>query len=106
MRIAHIAPLWLPIPPKDYGGLETILAYLIDAQVKQGHEVTLFACAGSQTAGKVVEVIEKPTARCPVGQLKLAWELLCWRAEKLVTTAVVLEVVGRPPLQSTSSTFA
>lgn len=60
MRIAHLAPLWLPVPPKDYGGLETILAYLIDAQVKQGHEVTLFACAGSQTDGKVVEVIEKP----------------------------------------------
>ncbi len=48
---------------------------------------------------KQVEVTEKPTARCPVGQLKLAWELLCWRAEKLVTTAEVLEVVGSPPLQ-------
>lgn len=60
MRIAHIAPLWLPIPPKDYGGLETILAYLIEAQVKQGHQVTLFACAGSNISGELVQVIEKP----------------------------------------------
>ncbi|MBL8014769.1 MAG: glycosyltransferase family 4 protein [Candidatus Doudnabacteria bacterium] len=60
MRIAHLAPLWLTVPPRDYGGLETILAYLIDAQVKQGHEVTLFACAGSKTTGRVIEVIEKP----------------------------------------------
>lgn len=60
MRIAHIAPLWLPIPPKDYGGLETILSYLIEAQVNQGHTVTLFACAGSEISGELVQVIEKP----------------------------------------------
>jgi glycosyltransferase involved in cell wall biosynthesis len=60
MRIAHIAPLWLTVPPKDYGGLESILSYLVEEQVRQGHEVTLFACGGSQTKGNLVEVIEKP----------------------------------------------
>ncbi len=31
MRIAQIAPPWIPIPPKNYGGTESILSTLIEA---------------------------------------------------------------------------
>lgn len=89
MRIAHIAPLWLPIPPKDYGGLETILAYLIDAQVELGHQVTLFACSGSHTKGEVIEVIEKPMHEL-LG--KFDWSAVY--AYEFVTFYKLLERVG------------
>ncbi len=40
MKIAHIAPPWITIPPKNYGGTEIVLYNLIEEQVAQGHDVT------------------------------------------------------------------
>jgi Glycosyltransferase Family 4 len=47
MRIAQISPLIEAVPPKLYGGTERIVAYLTDALVALGHEVTLFASGDS-----------------------------------------------------------
>ena len=47
MRIAQVAPLFECTPPKAYGGVERIVAYLTDELVAQGHHVTLFATADS-----------------------------------------------------------
>ncbi|WP_371580453.1 glycosyltransferase family 4 protein [Streptomyces sp. NBC_01314] len=49
MRIAQLAPPYLPCPPRGYGGVERVIAELADALVDQGHEVTLFAHPSSQT---------------------------------------------------------
>jgi len=54
MRIAQIAPPWLPIPPKNYGGTENVLYNLVEAQVAQGHDVTLFAPGDARTSAKLV----------------------------------------------------
>jgi glycosyltransferase involved in cell wall biosynthesis len=54
MRIAHIAPPWLAIPPKNYGGTEIVLYNLIEEQVSQGHDVTLFAPADARTSAKLI----------------------------------------------------
>lgn len=54
MKIAHIAPPWIPIPPKNYGGTEIVLYNLIEEQVAQGHDVTLFAPGDAQTSAKLV----------------------------------------------------
>jgi len=54
MKIAQIAPAWIPIPPKDYGGTELVLSYLIEEQVHCGYEVTLLACGDAQTAAKLI----------------------------------------------------
>jgi hypothetical protein len=43
MRIAQIAPPWIPIPPKQYGGTEIVIYHLVEEQVAQGLDVTLFA---------------------------------------------------------------
>jgi hypothetical protein len=43
MRIAQLAPLAESVPPKLYGGTERVVAWLVDALVDQGHDVTLFA---------------------------------------------------------------
>jgi glycosyltransferase involved in cell wall biosynthesis len=55
MRIAQVAPLFETVPPVAYGGTERVIATLCDGLVALGHEVTLFAAAGSATLGKLVE---------------------------------------------------
>ena len=54
MRIAHVAPAWISIPPKSYGGTENVISTLIEEQVAQGHEVTLFSPADAKTSAKLV----------------------------------------------------
>src|ERR1700729_3144094 len=49
MKIAQVAPLIEAVPPKFYGGTERVVAYLTDALVELGHEVTLFASGDSDT---------------------------------------------------------
>ena len=59
LRIAQIAPLWFPIPPKKYGGIERIISYLTEELVKRGHDVTLFASGDSKTKAKLISVYPK-----------------------------------------------
>jgi len=54
MKIAHIAPPWITIPPKNYGGTEVVLYNLVEEQVAQGHDVTLFAAGDAKTSAKLV----------------------------------------------------
>jgi glycosyltransferase involved in cell wall biosynthesis len=56
MKIAQVAPLIEAVPPKLYGGTERVVAYLTDALVELGHEVTLFASGDSQTKAKLCPV--------------------------------------------------
>ncbi|MFC4727662.1 glycosyltransferase family 4 protein [Coralloluteibacterium thermophilus] len=56
MRIAQIAPLYEAVPPRLYGGTERIVAYLSNALVELGHDVTLFASADAQTRARLVPV--------------------------------------------------
>ena len=43
LRIAVISPVWFPVPPTGYGGIEWIVWLLADGLVDAGHDVTLFA---------------------------------------------------------------
>ena len=54
MRIAQVAPLFERVPPVAYGGTERVVAYLTDALVELGHDVTLFASGDSQTRARLV----------------------------------------------------
>lgn len=54
MKIAHIAPPWITIPPQNYGGTEIVIYNLIEEQVAQGHDVTLFAPGDARTSAKLV----------------------------------------------------
>lgn len=53
MKIAQIAPLYEAVPPRLYGGTERVVAHLANALVDQGHEVTLFASADTQTRARL-----------------------------------------------------
>jgi glycosyltransferase involved in cell wall biosynthesis len=56
MKIAQVAPLSEAVPPKFYGGTERVVAYLADALIELGHEVTLFASGDSGTKAKLVPI--------------------------------------------------
>ena len=59
LRIAHIASPWVSVPPKDYGGTEAIISSLCEEQIKQGHQVTLFASGDSCTNGELKHYIDQ-----------------------------------------------
>ena len=59
MRIAQIAPPWIPIPPKQYGGTENVIYHLVEEQVAEGHDVTLIAPGDSKTSAKLVSFFPK-----------------------------------------------
>ncbi len=56
MRIAQVAPLTEAVPPKLYGGTERVVAYLTDALVELGHDVTLFASGDSNTKAELAAI--------------------------------------------------
>jgi glycosyltransferase involved in cell wall biosynthesis len=56
MRIAQVAPLAEAVPPKLYGGTERVVAYLTDALVELGHDVTLFASGDSATQATLAPI--------------------------------------------------
>lgn len=60
MKIAILAPPYLPIPPSLYGGTERIVSLLTEGLVKRGHDITLFASGDSKTHAKLSSVF--PTA--------------------------------------------
>jgi len=47
MRIALIAPPWVPVPPPAYGGTETVIDLLAAGFADRGHEVLLYTTGDS-----------------------------------------------------------
>ena len=62
MRIAMLAPINWPLPPGGYGPWELVAHNLTEGLVALGHDVTLFAAAGTNSSAKVVETC--PYAMC------------------------------------------
>ena len=53
MRIAILAPVWFPVPPSGYGGIEWVVSLLADGLVDAGHDVTLYASGDSHTKARL-----------------------------------------------------
>jgi len=60
LRIAVLAPPWIPVPPRGYGGIEAVVELLCEALVARGHDVTLFAAPGSRSIAHVHTLLEEP----------------------------------------------
>ena len=58
MRVGLICPVWFPVPPQAYGGIERVVALLADGLVVAGHEVALFASGDSQTQARLESVFD------------------------------------------------
>ncbi len=57
MHIVQIAPPWYPVPPVGYGGIERVVSDLTEGLLAAGHQVTLFAPAGSRTGATLIETV-------------------------------------------------
>lgn len=51
IRVAMVAPPWLPVPPIGYGGIENVLIALIPELARQGVQVELFTTGDSTIKG-------------------------------------------------------
>ncbi len=51
LRVAVIAPPWLPMPIKGYGGIELVIEGLVEGLKKQGIDVELFANGAATIKG-------------------------------------------------------
>ncbi|HWP40314.1 MAG TPA: glycosyltransferase family 4 protein [Tepidisphaeraceae bacterium] len=63
MRIAQVSTLASPVRPDNSHSVEQIVWLLTEQLVRMGHDVTVFACAGSQTSGRLIQTLPGPYAR-------------------------------------------
>jgi glycosyltransferase involved in cell wall biosynthesis len=89
VRIAQVAPLFVPVPPREYGGTERIVHTLTQELVARGHDVTLFASAGSKTSAKLHS--SSPTPLWQNGADALAWHAM--EVEELVKESGRFDVI-------------
>jgi len=76
MKIAQIAPLWIPIPPITYGGTEFVISLLTEELVKRGHKVTLFASGDSKTSARLIPIWSKSLWRAHLAAPHAVFSLL------------------------------
>jgi glycosyltransferase involved in cell wall biosynthesis len=79
-----LSPVWYPVPPTGYGGIEWVVSLLADGLVATGHDVTLFAAGDSHTNAKLSFVYEvAPSAQMGNAQIEVHHALACFaRAEE------------------------
>jgi glycosyltransferase involved in cell wall biosynthesis len=59
LKIAMLAPPWVPVPPLGYGGIEQVVGFLTEGLVSRGHAVTLFAAPRSRSSAAVRSVLPR-----------------------------------------------
>ncbi len=90
MKIAQIAPLWIPVPPYTYGGTELVISWLCDELVRRGHEVTLFATGDSKTRAKLIPIWPKALWRANLKTPHAVFSLLY---EKLISVQGQFDII-------------
>lgn len=83
LKIAQVAPLWIPVPPHTYGGTELIVSWLSDELVKRGHQVTLFAAGDSKTKASLVPIWPKSLWRAKLNAPHAVFSLMYERLTKM-----------------------
>jgi glycosyltransferase involved in cell wall biosynthesis len=67
VRIAIIAPPWVPVPPPAYGGTEAVLDNLARGLYNAGHDVLLFATGDSTCRAPTMYVLERAAGTVATG---------------------------------------
>jgi len=79
VRVAVLSPVWFPVPPPGYGGIEWIVALLADGLADAGHDVSLFASGDSRTRARLESVFpEAPSERIGMTFWELQHALNCF----------------------------
>jgi glycosyltransferase involved in cell wall biosynthesis len=110
MRIAQISPLMEAVPPKFYGGTERIVAYLTDALVAMGHDVTLFASGDSVTRATLAAACPQalrldPTIRDHIAPLIVMLETVAQRAAEFDVIHLHCDYLGYSALRRAAAPF-
>jgi glycosyltransferase involved in cell wall biosynthesis len=104
MKIAQVAPLTEAVPPKLYGGTERVVAYLTDALVELGHDVTLFASGDSATKASLSPIWPRalrldPDVKDPFVPMVMQLEMVARRAHEFDMIHCHLDYIGYPLLR-------
>jgi glycosyltransferase involved in cell wall biosynthesis len=79
LRIALLCPVWFPVPPPRYGGIEAVVALLAEGLAHAGHDVTVFASGDSGTPAKLSWIYpEAPSDRLGDPLIELRHVLSCY----------------------------
>jgi glycosyltransferase involved in cell wall biosynthesis len=79
MRVAVLSPVWFPVPPTGYGGIEWVVSLLADGLVDAGHDVTLFASGDSRTKAELAYIYEvAPSAEIGRAEYEVRHALACF----------------------------
>src|SRR5262245_42463707 len=84
MRIAQVSTLSCPVRPSAWGSVEAFVWLLTRELVQLGHEVTVFATAGSECAGELVPTLpgQYGAAGSPNDWQLCEWINLCRAVEQ------------------------
>jgi glycosyltransferase involved in cell wall biosynthesis len=63
LRVAMVAPPWFDVPPRQYGGIEAVLADLVEALIDRGHAVTLIGVGGDHTRARLIRTFPEPLGK-------------------------------------------
>lgn len=74
MKIAQIASIRFPVPPRSHGGTEIALGLLTRGLVSRGHDVTLFASGDSKTTARLHSVVARAASEDPASTTYLEAE--------------------------------
>jgi len=78
VKIAIVSPVWFPVPPVGYGGIEWVVSLLAEGLVDAGHDVTLFASGESKTRAELAFTYrEAPSSRIGSTMPELHHALTC-----------------------------
>jgi glycosyltransferase involved in cell wall biosynthesis len=79
VKIAVLSPVWFPVPPTGYGGIEWVVSLLADGLVDAGHDVTLFASGDSQTKADLAFAYEiAPSEHIGRAEVEIRHALTCF----------------------------
>jgi glycosyltransferase involved in cell wall biosynthesis len=91
MRIALVAPPFLPVPPPRYGGTERIVSVLANGFHRRGHDVTVFAAGDSSVEGRLVPIV--PQSVWNAGRRPDTAELMARINDQVAASADEFEVI-------------
>lgn len=118
MRIAQVATLSTPVRPKGSGSIESLVWVLTRELTRLGHEVTVFAAAGSETDGETVAALPGAygTNGSPGNWQLCEWINLCRAVEESKRFDVIhshnylygipLQTLSRAPMVHTTHLLA
>jgi glycosyltransferase involved in cell wall biosynthesis len=79
VKVAVLSPVWFPVPPTGYGGIEWVVSLLADGLVDAGHDVTLFASGDSRTKAELSFIYElAPSAEIGRAEYEVRHALGCF----------------------------